>query len=624
MVKAIERDLGRGGIPKRKPSPSSPQNQPKQPGLKPSDRQKLLPALLTASKALLLTILAVSAAVFVAESIHWPLVGDSAQIHYICFLLDHGMAPYRVAQDMNMPGALLLEWLVMHTLGPGSLAWRCFDLLLLAAATGAMAVIAGRTHRLAGVGAGLLLLLLHGADGLNDTGERDLCMAVFLLLAYAALFALLRQLSGRSTTGARLATLAALFGLCSGVAASIKPTALPLVLLLVGALWWKLRTRRVGPATSPGRMAFILVVACAALLLPFAGTLLFLLRQHALGAFVHGLRTAVPYYASLERQGLGYLLLHSVSPLLAVILCWLAAPAWLRLRPPAPESQRTMLQAVTGFLSQVSTERYLLLLAIVFGLLSYMWQGKGFPYYRYPLLAFLLPPIAIDIDRALKTAPARSIHRAWAVRAGFAAVTLLLAAGWLAPVSAWKAHRFRWQDQQFIGSLSRDLVALHAADGEVQCIDSISGCGNTLLRLQLVQSTGLLSDFFLFPGAGPGTAEVPAVREARARFQAAVLPPASSPRYMVITDGLHLHPEDPGRWHKLEQWPWFATWLQQNYTLVLTREPTRLVLWWSRPSMPAAYRLYVRKQDAAAARDVLARASGFPPGSSAALYLPEP
>jgi hypothetical protein len=33
---------------------------------------------------------------------HWPLVGDASLIHYICFLMDHGMAPYRDLGDRNM------------------------------------------------------------------------------------------------------------------------------------------------------------------------------------------------------------------------------------------------------------------------------------------------------------------------------------------------------------------------------------------------------------------------------------------------------------------------------------------------------------------------------------------
>ena len=548
---------------------------------------------------LLVTILT-SALAFLGWSIHWPLVGDSAQIHYICFLMDRGMAPYRVTGDMNMPGALLLEWAAMHTLGPGSLAWRCFDLLQAGLATAAMAYVCGPRYRLAGLGAGLLFLLIHGADGLNDTGERDLSIAVLLLLAYAALFAFLRQstkqasfhsarsgphlLTNPDTLANRFARSGALhsfaFGLSVTSAVTIKPTVLPLTACLVFV--WVIALRRRTNLPSRAFSAGVLGLA-----LPFAAVCALLARQRAFPAFLHGLRTAVPFYASLQHQTTVFLLLHSLAPLLPAVCFWLLGPAWLR---------------------PLSLERALLLLGAAFGLLSYLAQAKGFPYYRYPLLAFLLPLMAADCVHALRP-PRRlpTLLPALALHYGTS----------LAPLSAAKAHRFRWQDRQFLTSLTRALQTLHARDGETQCIDSISGCGNALLRLRLVQTTGLLSDFFVF-----GPPQAPAVQEARAAFVAATQ--THPPQYLIVTDGLHLHPGDPGHWSKLARWPWFQTWLGSRYTLVLTRYPTRPALWWARPQMPAFYRLYVRNSQATEARSRLAGAAGLSANGTGPLLLPEP
>lgn len=536
-----------------------------------------------------------SASFFTATSIHWPLVGDSAQIHYICFLMDHGMPPYRVAQDMNMPGALLLEWVVMHTLGAGSLAWRVFDLGLLAAATGSMAVLAGPRQRLAGVAAGCMLLLVHGVDGLNDTGERDLSMAVFLLLAYAALFYLLRHASMRPAL--RPGWMALGFGLSTGVVTAIKPTVIPLVFLLFVALWfWTPRTALRSQKLCCSLLGFAM---------PWAAVIAMLVYERAFAAFLHGLHTSVPYYASLERRTLGYLLLHSVSPFLPAVAAWLLGPAWFAWTASGASQKR---------------ERLLLVAGVLFGLFSYLFQGKGFPYYRYPLLAFLLPLMIVDFDAALSGIGPYNKRRWFA--AAPAAVGMVFAAGWLAPESAWKAHQYRWRDTQFVSSLTADLTSLQASNGQVQCIDSISGCGNTLLNMQLVQPTGLLSDFFIF-----GDPAAVAVRESRSSFQAAV-DHAGNPLYLIVTSGLHLHPDDPGHWAKLARWPWFANWLQHDYTLALIRVPTRPSLWWSRPDMPAAYRIYVRNQDADQARQKLARAAGVygKAGDQALtpLTLPEP
>jgi hypothetical protein len=532
--------------------------------------------------------LAAAAVWFVVASIHWPLIGDASQIHYICFLMDHGMAPYRVAGDMNMPGALLLEWLVMHTLGPGALAWRCFDLGLAAAATGSMAVIAGRGRRLAGVSAGLLFLLLHGADGMNDLGERDLSIAALLLVAYACLFVLLRRSSGGESASTNGSWAALLLGLSIGQAATIKPQVLLFAIVLFFVAWRRRKSRI--------RLSVRLAALVAGLAVPLLAALALLIHEHAASAFLHGLTTVVPYYAGLDHKPLGYLLQHSVAPLMPVVAGWLLATAWTR---------------------PLTTERLLLLLGAAFGLFSYLVQAKGFPYYRYPLLAFLLLLVFLDCTEILQTVLQAARRRGvWSsIRAMLAALALCYCT-WLGVSAAFKASRFHWWDEQFVTSAMGDLHTLGARDGQVQCIDSISGCGTALLRSHLVQATGVLSDFFLF-----GPAHAQAVEDARHTFQAAVEDPSGMPRILIITGGLHLHPSDPGDWHKLQTWPWFEQWLAQHYTWVLTRYPTRPVLWWSRPGMAAAYRVYIRNDDAAAARQRLApdaRATAQP------LRLPEP
>src|SRR6202451_2546021 len=88
---------------------------------------------------------------FAIRTAHWKQVNDPAQLHYLCFLMDHGMAPYRDLLEINMPGIYLVNWGVRHTLGEGSFAWRIFDLSLTGAAAWAMIVIARPYDWLAGV-----------------------------------------------------------------------------------------------------------------------------------------------------------------------------------------------------------------------------------------------------------------------------------------------------------------------------------------------------------------------------------------------------------------------------------------------------------------------------------------
>ena len=61
-------------------------------------------------------------------------------------------------------------------------------------------------------------------------------------------------------------------------------------------------------------------------------------------------------------------------------------------------------------------------------------------------------------------------------------------------------HRYRWWETDFITSLEQNLNALggQRLSGHIQCIDTISGCGNALYRMRLEPANGLLVDFPLF------------------------------------------------------------------------------------------------------------------------------
>src|ERR1700677_900276 len=180
-------------------------------------------------KILLTSYFLVCAGIFVLVTAHWKQVNDPAQLSYLCFLMDHGMAPYRDLLEINMPGIYLVNWSVMHTLGDGSVAWRIFDFALMGIATWAMIAIARPYDWLAGFFGATLFILFHARDGAGQQGQRDFIIAVLLLCSYAFLFNVFRK----SRQWPMFA-----FGLCAGIAATIKPTPLPfaLVLLLVAAI----------------------------------------------------------------------------------------------------------------------------------------------------------------------------------------------------------------------------------------------------------------------------------------------------------------------------------------------------------------------------------------------------
>ena len=205
---------------------------------------------------------------FVVSTAHWKLVNDAAQIHYVCFLMDHGMAPYRDILEVNWPGTYLVNWAVMHTLGAGGPAWRIFDLALMGMSCWAMVAIARPYDWFAGVLGAALFILFHGRDGAGQEGQRDLIIAVLLLCAYAFLFASFRS--------RRLWPLLA-FGVCAGVAATIKPTPLPFAFFLLVVV--VIRLKRDGePILKP--TLYMLV----GMLIPFAVVGGFLISEGSLGS----------------------------------------------------------------------------------------------------------------------------------------------------------------------------------------------------------------------------------------------------------------------------------------------------------------------------------------------------
>ena len=509
-----------------------------------------------------------SALLFFFWTWRWPLIGDASLMHYIVFLMERGWAPYRDFGDMNMPGSYLVELAGMHVFGMGALAWRLFDFTLLGLAAVAFFVIARRGQWLAGLFAASLFILIHGRDGVEQGGQRDLTMAVCLIAGTALLAAALRA----GAWSKRVPWLAAAFGLLSGVALAIKPSIGPLSLVQWGLAAWALGSgvdqRR--PMRARGVAWRYAAPAVAGWLLAPAVVVVFLVREHALAAFGATLREIVPYYAGLGHRPLGYILLHGISPLQPLVIIWFLL---LALRPLSVDWRRDW-------------ERNLLVAGALFSLISCIVQARALPYYRYPLLAFLLPLMGLDLARTF-AAWARTVASARMRTAGtLSALALGFAGFFLAPQSAVLIHRYRWWQTDFIASLEENLLALGGAglSHHVQCIDTNRGCGNVLYDMRLEPVTGVLSDFLLL-----GKSDEAAVRETRAEFSRQV--ENSPPWVIVVSSPLYLDALDDYR--KLDRWPAFASFLRDDYVLETQWTPKRMQRLWSREELPAGYRVYV-------------------------------
>jgi len=214
------------------------------------------------------------------------------------------------------------------------------------------------------------------------------------------------------------------------------------------------------------------------------------------------------------------------------------------------------------------------------GFLCYAIQGKGYAYQRYPFTGFLLLTLGLIVVSAMQEG---KMWQKWLAVGSLGAACLVIG-----PLAARRAVSYRPQDDQFGALLSHDLSLLGRGglSGNVQCLDTFSGCIRVLYDLRLKQSTSTIYDEFLFsPSNGS------AITTSRAAFseQTRVRPPET----IIMTPQFYAEGRDS--YDKIWTWPDFARYLSKNYQLYVERTPARAEFWEGSPRVPVGYRIYVRK-----------------------------
>lgn len=492
---------------------------------------------------LLITALAGIALACIVLTIRWPLVWDAQVFHYTHFLIEHGFAPYRDIPDINMPGVYVLEGWAMHLFGGSDLGWRIYDFALLASLTLAMIAISRPYDWLAGLFAGVTFALVHVNDGPWNSVERDEIMTVLVLIGYAFFFASLRRRKSWYLLG---------FGLSLGIATTIKPTVAPLGILLLIMAAWRVRKegRPVGSSLWYGLSGALIAVLIS---------LEFLVRHHALQACIHNIETYTSFYATLDQADIGTLLRFMPKKVELAMLPFALAVALRQ-------------KGWNGW------ERAALLFGVLFGFFSYLQQAKGYDYHRYPVTAFVLLWMSIELALAMREAG----WRRWVGAAGFTAGLLVGAPPYLHHVAEFRA------DSDFV-SLQQDLVSLGTdrLQRKVQCMDVVQGCYAALYHLRLVQSSGMIGDILLF-----SPRKSPAVDGLRDWYwnQLTSNPPVA----IVVTNEWFEHYPS---FKKLEQWPRLSQYLSDHYNLVIERNVSEHVNSAYRLQQTHhAYRIYLRKE----------------------------
>jgi hypothetical protein len=493
-------------------------------------------------RLLLIALLAFVAVALVVLTYRWPLVWDAQVFHYNHFLIDHGFAPYRDIPDINMPGVYVMEDWAMKIFGGSDLAWRVYDFALLGLLSLAMIIITLPYDWLAGFFAGIMFALVHANDGPWNSVERDQIMTVLIVVAYALLFEGVRR---------RKPWLFLAFGLSLGMAVTVKPTTAPLGVVLLAMAAWKLRKE--DESVAPYLWYGVAGAAVAG-----AISLSFLLQHHAIRAFIETVQRVIPFYASMEHSDIGGLIWFLPKKVEVVML-----PFALAVMPGQKQWKHW--------------ERYALLLGVAFGVFSYLVQGKGYDYHRYPFTAFVLLWMATELTLAMRTA-------GWRRCVGVAGLT----AGILFCAPLYLYHTSYFQADRDFVPLEKDLTTMGTSrlQRQVQCIDMVQGCYTALYHLKLVQSSGMVGDTLLF-----ASEKSPVVDYYRDRYWKELT--SNPPSVIVLTNEWFGH--NPS-FDKINQWPRFSGYLQDHYQLVAERKPSPKSAHVDRVlELDHAYRIYLRK-----------------------------
>ncbi len=482
------------------------------------------------------TILLLAALVFYGyRSIHWPVIWDPSIMHYVNFLMAHGMAPYRDIIDINLPGSYFMDGWAMSVFGSSDLGWRVYEFFLLAVLIGSMIVIAWPYDWFAGLCAGALFAYTHGTEGARSAGQREELMITLILVGYAFLFVALRK---------RLPVLLLLFGFSIGMATSLKPTAALLLVLLPAMVAYSLRGEGIRVRSLLG---FSAVGFFAAMLLDVR----FFWHYGVFHDFLVVSGRLTRYYASIGNDPWKTLFTTLVNTRYLPLLLIGAVFAYTNARRSKEQNLETNL----------------LVAGVLFGAASYLAQRKNFEHHMYPYFAFLLLWVCIEVGKAWK-------NEGWRRIAGTAAFALIILPV-LVKHTRLMLHIYPHEAQP--AALQADLQRLGGPLGlqhDVLCIDMVSSCYSTLYHLQILPYSNLVADYMLFPP--PGRAPVAFYRD-----QLWNQLQARKPRVIVVTSAwLGMPPS----FDKVKQWPALVGYLQANYDMVsLTDAPY------------IGYRLYLRK-----------------------------
>ena len=438
------------------------------------------------------------------RSLGWPLVHDAPLMHYVARRIAEGAVPYRDLFDMNFPGVYLLHLLVVRALGGGDLAWRLFDLAWLASAAVAAAAFAAPWGRLAAAVAAGSLMLYHLAGGAWQAGQRDFLLCPLLL---AGALGVARWLEA---TGGRRRRDLAWGGLALGASMTVKPHTAVLAAALgvmIAVTAWRAGSGMAGPLAS------------------FSSA-----RRWCRPPWCCGLRWPAPCRrggrssSSTSCRSIP----ASGGPRPNVYRAWI----WI------PIASGVVLSAASALAAGRFRARHAVAaIGILYGLVHFVAQGKGWEYHLYPLAAFALA--AADCRDRAGAGPARPPGGGAAAAERHAHARIAHGQG-----AGGEPGRVERAKAESAGRLAAELAPRLRPGDTVQVLDTTGGGIHALLRLGVREPTRFLYDFHFFHDASH-----PVIRALRAELIQGL--DAHPPRLIVVFE----QGWPAGGWERLDGFP---------------------------------------------------------------------
>ncbi len=476
---------------------------------------------------LLVFALAILAAFLAWISLQWPIVGDAGMFHFAASQFRLGEVPYRDFFDMNMPLIYVIHLAIITVGGMSDLTFRIFDLGACALVGVLAAALVWPKGRSFAALAALTIIAAHLLDGPQAAGERD-----FLLLVPVLTVALL---VAWSVEHPRLRTpLLILVGVNVGLSVLLKPTAI--LLIVLPFIGHSVRWRSFFEVTS-GLMIVGLI------------TVISLLAVGSLPSFINELTSFIPYYQQLAQRPL------PLMPLIAGKYAFIGAGG-------------LCVAALYGFLHYSSLRARAMIVLVLFGVLHFILQGKGFFYHVYPLLAALACLGAWTMPRLPR---------------GMALIVFALSAAVFGArgVQAFGESRMPGSEimpEPVSRAMEASLTAHVRPGARVQMLDMSGGAFLAMARAGMRQATPFAFWLYLDPGK-QGWRDL-FIKDLKA------LPPDA----ILVTDATW--PSSDG-FKALDEWPMLKQQIDQCYRLADSQTVTTEPFAWAASSPSVSWRLYM-------------------------------